>query len=132
MDTIEEFTIENEHYLLPGNHSVFIAVRGGELTWTPLNVVTKVGNSVTLTCAGTELSWVEYITNPGDSDSKTITFGTNITIKSTYDLNTDPDGKYELIIKSPVLLDCGRYRCKDKWNEANRGDAELIVFGKTF
>ena len=118
-------------YLLPGNHSVFIAVGGGELTWTPLNVVTKVGNSVTLTCAGTKLSWVEYITNPGSSVSKTITAGINIQNKSKYGLKTDPDGKYELVIKSPVLSDGGRYRCKDIWNEANRGDAELIVFGKT-
>ena len=129
---IEQFTIENEHYLLPGNHSVFIAVRGGEPTRTPLNGVTKVGNSVALTCAGTKLFWVEYITNPGGSESKTIINSTTIQNKSKYGLNTDPDGKFELIIKSPVLSDGGRYRCKDSWDEANRGDAELIVFGKTF
>ena len=104
----------------------------GELTRTPLNVVTKVGNSVTLTCAGTELSWVEFITNPVSSVAKTVTSGFNIQNKSKYGLNTDPDGKYELIIKSPVLSDGGRYRCRDIWNEANHGDAEVIVFGKIY
>ena len=96
----------------------------GELSQTPVNVVTKVGSSVTLTCAGTRLLWVEYITYPERAAAATITSENDIRNTSRYGLNTDSDGKYELIIKSPVLSDGGRYRCSDKWDqEAYHGDA---------
>ena len=44
-------------------------------------------------------------------------------------LNTDNEN-YELVIKSAVLEDGGRYRCKVQSGEITTKDAEVIIFGK--
>ena len=91
-------------------------------------MATKVGERVTLSCAGDTLNWVEHISNP--VNAKTITSKSNIRNTSRHGLNTD-DGKNDLIIKSTQLADGGRYTCKDLWNDIYKAEAEVIVFGKT-
>ena len=44
-------------------------------------------------------------------------------------LNTD-GGDYQLVIKSAVLKDGGRYRCRGQFDPNPHRDAEVIVFGK--
>ena len=39
--------------------------------------------------------------------------------------------KFDLVFKSPVLSDSGRYSCKDVADSMDYGAAEVIVFGKT-
>ena len=111
----------------------FIAVRADEITEAPMNVATKVHQSISLHCAGNGiLQWDEFITS--SKNAQPITYGKTVLnkFKENYSLNTD-SGKFELVIKSPVLSDGGKYRCKAVTDAINQyGEAEVIVFGKTY
>ena len=107
----------------------FVAVRCEEITQKPINVVTKVGQSFTLLCAGNELLWECYTR----SVSRTIAFDQTLVGRcknGQCSLNTE-GGKYELVVKSAVLGDGVRYRCKTQ-SGSKYGYAEVIVFGKVF
>jgi len=109
-----------------------IAVRRGEITQTPSNVATKVGQSVSLLCAGDHLMWENYSTS--SSNPQVLALDTTMVGRckdGQCSLNTDA-GKYELTINSPFLSDGGKYRCKSQFGTAQYGDAEVIVFGKTY
>ena len=102
----------------------------GQLTQTPHNVAAMVGHSVTLICAGNRLKWTESITS--SSNAQEISTGGEILDESRYSLNTEPAGKYSLIVTSPELKDGGQYRCAYRQISTSYGDAEVIVFGKTY
>ena len=109
----------------------FIAAKGGDITQAPSNIVKKVGQRIKLLCCcGEDLTWEKYIEAP--SKSYTLSFGTTLGGRCGDDqcvLNTD-DGNYELVVKSAVLGDGGRYRCKQQFKSTQHRDAEVIVFGK--
>jgi len=107
----------------------YVAVVCGDITRSPDNVAGVVGSNVTLRCAGTSLSWLEYISN--ETYPSTIT-GTNgeVYFPKEYDLITTPTGTYNLIIKSSELSDGGKYKCMAKRNYTF---VEVVMFnGKIF
>ena len=103
----------------------------GDIIKTPKNVATKVRKRVTLDCAGgvdDKMQWTAPLTGTPISVRNEIVNQS----KDTFSLNTD-GGQFALIIKSPVLSDGTTYRCKDIYeSNAQHGDAEVIVFGKTY
>ena len=120
-------------YLYCDHKYSFFAVRTDELTEAPSNVVTKVHQSVSLHCAGNgRLDWTELITS--ETLPKSITYAGEVldTLKDKYSLNTD-SGQFELVIKSPVLSDGGKYRCQAVDDVVNKyRDAEVLVIGKIY
>ena len=112
--------------------TALIAVRRGEIVQTPSNVATKVGQSVSLLCAGDHLMWEEYITS--SLNPQVLALDSTMVGRckdGQCSLNTEA-GKYELTINSPLLNDGGKYRCKSQSGTEQYGDAEVIVFGKTY
>ena len=109
----------------------FVAVVCGQLTKRPENVAVLVGSNVTLSCAGTVLSWEEYATSP--IDTMTISNEAQVYEPKKYDLITEPRGTYDLIIKSIELNQGGRYRCKALRDPNSATSAQVITFsGETF
>jgi len=108
----------------------------GDITQTPSNVAMKVRQRVTLPCAGDsimgfmqwELVYEEFhLEQP-------ISYGPTLLdrFKDKFSLNKD-GGQFALVFKSPVLNDGGTYRCRDMADAVKcHGDAEIIVFGKTY
>ena len=88
----------------------FVAVVCGQLTKGPENVAVLVGSDVTLRCAGTRLSWEDYVTDPGGL--RAISNEADVYFPNEYNLITEPTGTYDLTIKSIQLKQGGRYRCK--------------------
>ncbi|KAK2153319.1 hypothetical protein NP493_2329g00001 [Ridgeia piscesae] len=99
----------------------------GQLTKSPENVAGLVGSSVTLRCAGTDLSWEEYVSDPS-GDAVTISFQTTVVEPNKYDLITEPTGTYDLTIKSIQLTQGGRYKCKALRDVASSRFAQVITF----
>ena len=105
----------------------FVSVVCGQLTNSPENVAVLVGSNVTLRCAGTDLSWEVFTTEPvGDPD--TISFKVAVTEPNKYDLITEPTGTYDLIIKSIKLNQGGRYKCKELTGQRFATSAQVITF----
>ena len=88
----------------------FVAVVSGQLTKSPENVAVLVGSNVTLRCAGTSLSWEEYISDPKGAAWR-ISSEARLYERNKYDLVLEPTGTYDLIIKSIKLKQGGLYRC---------------------
>ena len=105
----------------------FVAVVCGQLTKSPENVAALVGSSVTLRCAGTDLSWEEYATDPTGA-AVTISYKADVTYPNKYDVTTEPTGTYDLTIKSIPLTQGGRYRCKALKVTASYTSAQVITF----
>ena len=110
----------------------FIAVRG-DITQVPKNVATKVRQRLTLPCAGNStMEWSMMVI--GSNHEQVIIYNGKPLdkFKDSFSVNTD-GGQFALVIKSTVLSDGKTYRCKDV-AQANyhHGDAEVIVFGKTY
>ena len=104
----------------------FVAVVCGQVTKGPENVAVLVGNNVTLRCAGTVLSWMDYT-----SDKSGLLISTEATIyfkTDKYELITDPTGTYDLIVKSLELKQGGRYRCKGLVATKSIAYAEVVTF----
>ena len=105
----------------------FVAVVCGQLTKSPENVVGLVGSSVTLRCAGTDLSWEEYTSDPTGA-AVTISYKADVVKPNKYDLITEPTGTYDLTIKSIQLIQGGRYRCKALQDVTSFTYAQVITF----
>ena len=105
----------------------YVAVLCGQLTKRPENVAALVGSNVTLGCAGTDLSWEEYATNP-IGNAVTISFKADIPFPNKHDLITEPTGTYDLIIKSIQLKQGGRYSCKALYGRKPFANAQVITF----
>ena len=121
----------------------FITAHGHKVTRGPSNVVTKVGQNFTLLCAGYDLEWLRIVTFPKDRiimltserhkyklEYHTIMYGRCLSEGCT--LNKG-NRKYDLVVKSAVLGDSGRYRCNPRYNtRLDFKEAEVIIFGKLF
>ena len=122
-------------YLHCNHKHYFVAVRG-DITQAPINVATKVRQRVTLPCAfdGNSVGqWAVYVIRTKKKIENPITRD-GIVEKFTerFSLNTE-GGQFALVIKSPVLSDGRGYICKNIYNSFNQhGDADVIVFGKTY
>ena len=104
----------------------FVAVVCGQLTKSPENVAVLVGSNVTLRCAGTDLSWEQYVSNP--TGAVTITYKADVVKPNMYDLITEPTGTYDLTIKSIQLKQGGLYRCKALHDVTSYTFAQVITF----
>ena len=104
----------------------FVAVVCGQLTNSPENVAGLVGSDVTLTCAGTGLSWEAYITDP--ISAETISFQDTVVKPNKYILITESTGRYDLTIKSIQLKQGGRYSCKVVADATSYTSAQVITF----
>ena len=94
-------------------------------------MASKVGDDVTFRCVGKGgLEWNKHI--GGVNTWLKISTRNTVGNVSKYALNTKPEGTYDLTIKSVLLSDARRYQCITMFVEGDYGDAELIVFGKTF
>ncbi|KAK2153117.1 hypothetical protein NP493_2354g00023 [Ridgeia piscesae] len=105
----------------------FVAVVCGQLTKSPENVAGLVGSNVTLRCAGSDLSWEEYVSDPS-GDAMTMSFQATVVEPNKYDLITEPPGTYDLTIKSIQLTQGGRYRCKALKDVTSFTYAQVITF----
>ena len=105
----------------------FVAVVCGQLTKRPENVAGLVGNNVTLRCAGTFVSWEEYISDPNGTPM-TISYRADVNFPNKYDLINDPSGTYDLTIKSIQLNQGGRYRCAAVRVIGSYSFAQVITF----
>ena len=105
----------------------FVAVVCGQLTKSPYNVAGLVGSDVTLRCAGTDLSWEEYVSDPTGA-AATISYKADVVQPDKYDLITSSTGTYDLTIKSIQLNQGGRYRCKALRVSASYAFAQVITF----
>ena len=119
-------------YRLCNRKYCFVAVRG-DITRVPENVATKVRQRVTLQCAGdSRLDWEKFIEGHVVPDHITYAGEVLEKHKNTLSLNTD-GGQFDLVIKSAALSDGTTYQCKDVADSIEQnGDAEVIVFGKTY
>ena len=105
----------------------FVAVVCGQLTKGPENVALLVGSNVTLRCAGTNLAWEEYASDPTGA-AVTITFQAVVVKPKKYDLITKPTGTYDLTIKSVQLKQGGLYKCKSLQDVLSYAYAQVITF----
>ena len=105
----------------------FFAVVCGQLTKGPENVAVLVGTNVTLRCAGYILGWDEYI-SVGGIEASAVSSEARVFLPNKYAVITEPNGTYDLIIKSAELKQGGRYRCKGLVNLASYVSAEVITF----
>ena len=96
------------------------------MTEGPENVAVLVGSNVTLRCAGTDLGWDEYVSNPGILIL--ISFRTSVVKPNKYDLITEPTGRYDLTIKSIQLTQGGLYRCNALNAERSYTFVQVITF----
>ena len=103
------------------------AVVCGQLTKGPENVAVLVGSNVTLRCAGTDLAWEEYATDP-TGGAVTIAFQAVVVEPKKYDLITEPTGTYDLTIKYIQLKQGGRYKCKALRDVLSYTYAQVITF----
>ena len=110
----------------------FVAVVWGQVTKGPENVAVLVGSNVTLTCAGTRLSWEEYaIDSTGGATG--ISSEASLYNPKKYDLITEPTGTYDLTIKFIELKQGGLYRCKALVATTSYTYAQVITFsGETY
>ena len=104
----------------------FVAVVCGQLTKGPENVAVLVGSNVTLRCAGTDLSWEEYLLHP--TAATAISTGARVYSPNKHDLTTEPTGTYDLTIKSIKLKQGGKYRCKALLPPHLSASAQVITF----
>jgi hypothetical protein len=104
----------------------FVAVVCGQLTKSPENVAVLVGSNVTLRCAGTDLAWDEYATDP--TGAVTISFEAVVVEPNKYDLITEPTGTYDLTVKSIQLREGALYLCKALHDKASYTFAQVITF----
>ena len=105
----------------------YVAVVCGQLTKRPENVAALVGSNVTLRCAGTDLAWEEFVSDP-TGDPVTISYKADVAIHDEHDLITEPRGTYDLIIKSIQLKQGGRYKCKALLGRKPFANAQVITF----
>ena len=105
----------------------FVAVVCGQLTKSPENVAGLVGSNATLRCAGTDLSWEEYVSDPTGA-AITISYKADVVKPNKYDVTTEPTGTYDLTIKSIQLTQGGRYRCKALKDVTSFTYAQVITF----
>ncbi|KAK2152614.1 hypothetical protein NP493_2437g00002 [Ridgeia piscesae] len=98
-----------------------------DLTKSPENVAGLVGSDVTLRCAGTDLIWEEYVSNP-TGDAVAISSGDRVAKPNKYGLITEPTGTYDLTIKSIELKQGGRYKCKAFLDSTSFTYAQVITF----
>ena len=105
----------------------YVAVVRGQVTKGPENVAVLVGSNVTLRCAGTDLSWDEYVSDPS-GDSRVISYKADLTWPDKYDIITEPTGTYDMIIKSIKLEQGGRYLCKGIRLPTSKASAQVITF----
>ena len=105
----------------------FVAVVCGQLTKSPENVAGLVGSSATLRCAGTDLSWEEFVSDPTGA-AVIISFQAVVVKPNKYDLITEPTGTYDLTIKSIQLTQGGRYKCKALKDVTSFTFAQVITF----
>jgi len=105
----------------------FVAVVWGQMTKSPENVAVLVGSNLTLTCAGTDLGWDEYATNPIGLVTA-VSAGDRVYAPSKYVLITEPTGTYDLTIISIQLEQGGRYRCKSFLDQTSGVYAQVITF----
>ena len=88
----------------------FVAVVCGQLTKGPENVAVLVGSNVTLRCAGTSLSWEDYVSDTQGAAWR-ISSEARLYEPNKYDLVIEPTGTYDLTIKFIELKQGGLYRC---------------------
>ena len=105
----------------------YVAVVCGQLTKSPENVAGLVGSDVTLRCAGTDLIWEEFVSNP-TGHAVAISSGDRVAKPNKYGLITEPTGTFDLTIKSIELKQGGRYNCKAFLDSTSFTYAQVITF----
>jgi len=99
----------------------------GQVTKRPENVAVLIGSDVTLRCAGTDLTWEEYLSDSAAATTIT-TAGEILDIPYLYEIITDPTGRFDLTISFIELEQGGRYSCKAFADKTSSTYAQVITF----